>query len=118
MSLHVLSPTHTPSTTQVRSLAEMQALVAPAPPAAGQQQPQQQPQPHQHVVDARPAGRFKGVDPEPRPGLRQGHMPGAHNLPFTQVGGRVCFWGEGAAQRSDSAFGRWVASCACRLALP
>lgn len=35
------------------------------------------------VADARPAGRFKGIDPEPRPGLRAGHMPGAVNIPFS-----------------------------------
>lgn len=34
------------------------------------------------VVDARPAGRFRGEVPEPRPGLRAGHMPGSHSLPF------------------------------------
>lgn len=33
------------------------------------------------VIDARPAGRFQGVDPEPRSGLRSGHMPGSVNLP-------------------------------------
>jgi thiosulfate/3-mercaptopyruvate sulfurtransferase len=33
------------------------------------------------IVDARPAGRFAGRDPEPRPGLRGGHMPGARNVP-------------------------------------
>jgi len=33
------------------------------------------------VADARPAGRFEGSDPEPRPGIRSGHMPGARNLP-------------------------------------
>ena len=33
------------------------------------------------VADARPAGRFEGRDPEPRPGIRGGHMPGARNLP-------------------------------------
>ena len=37
------------------------------------------------VVDARSAGRFAGRDPEPRPGLRAGHMPGAFNLPFTEL---------------------------------
>jgi 3-mercaptopyruvate sulfurtransferase SseA len=37
------------------------------------------------VVDARPAGRFAGVDPEPRPGLPSGHMPGAKSVPFMQV---------------------------------
>ncbi|WP_205413094.1 sulfurtransferase [Austwickia chelonae] len=34
------------------------------------------------VVDARSHGRFTGVDAEPRPGLRSGHMPGATNLPY------------------------------------
>lgn len=37
------------------------------------------------VVDARSAERFMGLVPEPRPGLRAGHMPGAHNLPFANV---------------------------------
>jgi thiosulfate/3-mercaptopyruvate sulfurtransferase len=37
------------------------------------------------VVDARPAGRFAGRDPEPRPGLRSGHMPGAFNVPSSEL---------------------------------
>src|SRR5581483_9725118 len=37
------------------------------------------------VVDARPANRFKGEAPEPRPGLRGGHMPGAKNVPSTEL---------------------------------
>ncbi|MFN3854751.1 MAG: 3-mercaptopyruvate sulfurtransferase [Phreatobacter sp.] len=37
------------------------------------------------VVDARPADRFRGETPEPRPGLRSGHMPGALNLPFASL---------------------------------
>jgi thiosulfate/3-mercaptopyruvate sulfurtransferase len=37
------------------------------------------------VVDARPASRFKGEAPEPRPGLRGGHMPGAKNVPVTEL---------------------------------
>ncbi len=37
------------------------------------------------VVDARPAERFRGEAPEPRPGLRAGHMPGSLNLPFGQI---------------------------------
>lgn len=43
------------------------------------------------VADARSAGRFEGVDPEPRAGLRGGHMPGARSVPFTMltVGGRL-----------------------------
>jgi thiosulfate/3-mercaptopyruvate sulfurtransferase len=35
------------------------------------------------IVDARPADRFNGQAPEPRPGLRSGHMPGAFNVPAT-----------------------------------
>ncbi|MFJ8693911.1 sulfurtransferase [Streptomyces roseolilacinus] len=34
------------------------------------------------VLDARTRGRFAGTEPEPRAGLRGGHMPGAVNLPF------------------------------------
>lgn len=33
------------------------------------------------IADARPPGRFAGTDPEPRPGVRGGHMPGAANVP-------------------------------------
>lgn len=34
------------------------------------------------ILDARPAERFSGKAPEPRPGMKSGHMPGAKNLPF------------------------------------
>lgn len=37
------------------------------------------------IIDARPAARFRGEEAEPRPGLRRGHMPGAMNLPFTEL---------------------------------
>jgi thiosulfate/3-mercaptopyruvate sulfurtransferase len=37
------------------------------------------------VVDARPASRFSGAAPEPRPGLKSGHMPGAFNVPMTDL---------------------------------
>lgn len=37
------------------------------------------------VVDARATDRFEGRAPEPRPGLRSGHMPGALNLPFPRL---------------------------------
>ena len=37
------------------------------------------------VLDARSADRFHARVPEPRPGLRSGHMPGAHNLPFGEL---------------------------------
>lgn len=35
----------------------------------------------QTIIDARPPGRFAGTDPEPRPGLRGGHIPTSLNLP-------------------------------------
>lgn len=53
----------------VRSFAQMQATVA-----AGKQ-----------IADARPAGRFAGRDPEPRPGLVSGHMPGAKSVPSSDL---------------------------------
>lgn len=34
------------------------------------------------ILDARAAPRFRGEAPEPRAGLRSGHMPGALNVPF------------------------------------
>jgi thiosulfate/3-mercaptopyruvate sulfurtransferase len=37
------------------------------------------------VVDARSADRFAGEAPEPRPGVRSGHMPGSLNLPYTAI---------------------------------
>jgi thiosulfate/3-mercaptopyruvate sulfurtransferase len=37
------------------------------------------------VIDARARERFEGTAPEPRPGLRGGHIPGALNLPFGEL---------------------------------
>ena len=37
------------------------------------------------VLDARARGRFHGSEPEPRPGLRSGHVPGAKNLPYPEL---------------------------------
>jgi thiosulfate/3-mercaptopyruvate sulfurtransferase len=54
------------NTQLIRDLDEMKALVQ----KAGAQ-----------IVDARPAGRFEGKDPEPRPGLRSGHIPGSRSVP-------------------------------------
>ena len=54
----------------VRDLAQMQANV-------GTQREQ--------VVDARSRGRFAGTEPEPRAGLRGGHIPGSLNLPYDEV---------------------------------
>lgn len=55
---------------RVASLAEMKDHVA-----SGARQ----------VADARPAGRFEGRDPEPRKGVRSGHMPGARNVPAVSL---------------------------------
>jgi len=55
---------------RVRDLAAMRAIVADGSAL---------------VLDARPAGRFQGTTPEPRPGMRGGHMPGAHNIPFNDL---------------------------------
>lgn len=37
------------------------------------------------IVDARAAGRFAGIDPEPRQAPRLGHIPGSKNVPFTSL---------------------------------
>ena len=48
--------------------------------AGGRQQPG-----HAVTVDARPHGRWAGLDPEPRPGLESGHMPGATSIPYAEL---------------------------------
>lgn len=37
------------------------------------------------ILDARSASRFSGAEPEPRAGLRGGHIPGSKNVPFTTL---------------------------------
>ena len=54
----------------VRSLGELRANLS---------------HPVEQVVDMRPAGRFAGTDPEPRPGLRGGHIPGSRSLPYLEL---------------------------------
>ena len=39
----------------------------------------------EQVIDARSAGRFAGTEPEPRAGLRGGHIPGSRSLPSTEL---------------------------------
>ncbi len=39
----------------------------------------------EQVLDARAAGRFTGAVPEPRAGMRSGHIPGSRNLPYTDL---------------------------------
>ena len=41
--------------------------------------------PAYQVVDARSEGRFKGTEPEPRSGMKSGHIPNADNIPFASV---------------------------------
>jgi len=38
----------------------------------------------EQIVDARPASRFAGADPEPRPGIEPGHVPGSRNAPQSE----------------------------------
>lgn len=39
----------------------------------------------EQVIDARAAGRFEGRDPEPRVGLKSGHIPGSRNIPLSAI---------------------------------
>ncbi|MEA2738355.1 MAG: thiosulfate/3-mercaptopyruvate sulfurtransferase, partial [Acetobacteraceae bacterium] len=39
----------------------------------------------EQVLDARAAGRFTGAVPEPRAGMRSGHIPGSLSLPYTEL---------------------------------
>jgi thiosulfate/3-mercaptopyruvate sulfurtransferase len=39
----------------------------------------------EQIVDARSAARFAGAEPEPRAGLRAGHIPGSVNVPYREV---------------------------------
>jgi thiosulfate/3-mercaptopyruvate sulfurtransferase len=39
----------------------------------------------EQVIDARAVERFEGRAPEPRPGIRSGHIPGALNLPYNNL---------------------------------
>jgi thiosulfate/3-mercaptopyruvate sulfurtransferase len=41
----------------------------------------------EQVVDLRPGGRFRGEEPEPRSGIRSGHIPGSINLPYSELVG-------------------------------
>lgn len=63
------------------------------------------------VVDARPAARFKGEAPEPRPGIESGHMPGSLNVPFTALV-------EGGALKAPEALHRTFAEAGVDLTRP
>lgn len=49
----------------------------------------------EQVVDARSAGRFEGREPEPRQGVRSGHIPGSFNLPYTELFNADGTWKQG-----------------------
>ena len=52
------------------------------------------------IVDARGAARFAGADPEPRPGLAAGHIPGSRNLPQSRLFDADNRWKQGDALRA------------------
>ncbi|MBT2135859.1 sulfurtransferase [Croceibacterium sp. LX-88] len=62
--------TPTAGTAAVRSKADMLANLQTAT---------------EQVLDARGTGRFTGAEPEIRPGMPSGHIPGSHNLPFGRL---------------------------------
>lgn len=39
----------------------------------------------QEIIDARSSGRFRGEEPEPRPGMRGGHIPGSKNVHYASL---------------------------------
>lgn len=53
------------------------------------------------VLDARGKARFTGEDPEPRPGMASGHIPGSINLPFGQLLDETGLWKRGEALRES-----------------
>jgi thiosulfate/3-mercaptopyruvate sulfurtransferase len=52
------------------------------------------------IVDARSAARFAGEEPEPRPGLEPGHIPGSKNLPQGKLFNTDNSWKRGEALRN------------------
>lgn len=79
------------------------------------------------ILDARPPVRFSGQAPEPRAGLRSGHMPGALNLPYSRlIDDQGCLCGETIAMREAgvdcnrpviTTCGSGVSACILALAL-
>ena len=63
------------------------------------------------IVDARSPGRFRGTEPEPRPGLHSGHIPGSLNLPFAKVK-------SGAGYKSAPVLRQLVAAIGLQLSRP
>jgi thiosulfate/3-mercaptopyruvate sulfurtransferase len=78
----------------------------------------------EQVVDARSAARFTGAEPDPRPGVRPGHIPGSINIPYTMLFNDDGTWKPPAAIRAlFSAAGidlarPMVASCGSGITAP
>jgi thiosulfate/3-mercaptopyruvate sulfurtransferase len=85
----------------------------------------------EQIVDARAANRFRGEVPEPRPGLRAGHMPGAYNLPYNdlidpktgtmlpadKLAARIAASGIDPAKKVTASCGSGVSACVVALGL-
>jgi thiosulfate/3-mercaptopyruvate sulfurtransferase len=85
----------------------------------------------EQVVDARAAARFRGEAPEPRAGLRSGHMPGAFNMPYNdlldpktstmlpadKLAARIKASGIDPAKKVTASCGSGVTACVVGLAL-
>jgi len=102
--------------TLVRSLEDVRALLGSK---------------REQIVDARAANRFRGEAPEPRAGLRSGHMPGAFNLPYNdlidarsgtmlpadKLAARIAKSGIDPAKKVTASCGSGVTACVVGLAL-
>lgn len=84
---HVVRPRHATPREQGRGIANMADVRA----ALGSDV---------QIVDARGRARFTGAEPDPRPGVAAGHMPGARNLPYKQVFNPDGTWKRGDALRA------------------
>ena len=85
----------------------------------------------EQIVDARAAARFRGEAPEPRAGLRGGHMPGAYNLPYNELldptagtmlpadrlAARIAASGIDPSKKVTASCGSGVTACVIGLAL-
>ena len=84
----------------------------------------------EQVLDARSRGRFAATEPEPRPELRRGHIPGSTSLPFNELLNpdwtyrsademRAAFEAEGIDLRSPviTTCGSGITACVLALAL-
>lgn len=83
------------------------------------------------ILDARSAGRFAGIDPEPRPECRSGHIPGSLNLPFNtlidpatatvrplnELSARLAASGIDAARPVITSCGSGITACVLALAM-